>query len=59
VLGSAPSRPGDPDTAPAKTHGERLERLRRAILRGDYEVDPRLLAERLIASGVLRRAAKA
>jgi anti-sigma28 factor (negative regulator of flagellin synthesis) len=38
---------------------ERLAQIRHAILRGDYVVDARLIAERLIASGVLRRAAKA
>jgi anti-sigma28 factor (negative regulator of flagellin synthesis) len=38
---------------------ERLAQIRDAILRGEYVVDARLVAERLIASGVLRRAAKA
>src|SRR5574341_226385 len=38
---------------------ERLARLRQAILAGEYSVDTRLLAERLLAAGVLRRVAKA
>ena len=38
---------------------KRIAEMRQAILRGTYVVDTRLLAERLIASGVLVRVAKA
>lgn len=38
---------------------DRIAALRQAILQGTYVVDTRLLAERLVASGVLVRVAKA
>jgi len=48
---------------PFRGHPEKIDHriaeLREAILRGVYVVDTRLLAERLIAAGVLLRAAKA
>jgi len=59
VFGDNSARPRRGVIESPEEQAARVAALRQAILRGEYVVDTRLLAERLIASGVLGKPARA